>query len=352
MTYSPWRRKRLLESLAYQCRDPLAPARSSRLKHIWRWSLALFAPVCVSVIVLALRYSAGPLTPLVQGMLSGHPALGEMLTVIAGMSPDITTLALALLGLTYLMPGFVKYLEIRRRRRVLFFGYVFAYCLFAIVANQLSRERQDQLQATIGNNVLQLSQRQTVTPTWLDRRLQDWNLPNRLSRSAETSPLPQTQPSKLDAGVASVSSSPQYSKPELVLIRMTAANVAKELDQDYLVGMKNEDDIDEAMRKQSVEAYRAMGKTEAEAENLAGQGRVGSSWSMRQQQKPAQAARFAFDRHGEEVYNLIEMARNDVATPSSPLFGKLVDLQAFCSPVSRGVSDCVKVLSLIAAASK
>jgi hypothetical protein len=77
-----------------------------------------------------------------------HPALGRFVHVLINAVPDFSFALLAIAGLGYLVPGYIKKLEKKRGVRIFLICFFTIFGLLAIVVNAVNREDQDHTTAS------------------------------------------------------------------------------------------------------------------------------------------------------------------------------------------------------------
>ena len=77
-----------------------------------------------------------------------HPAVGRFVHVLINAVPDFSFALLAIAGLGYLVPGYIKELEKKRGVRIFLICFFTIFGLLAIVVNAVNREEQDHTTAS------------------------------------------------------------------------------------------------------------------------------------------------------------------------------------------------------------
>jgi len=345
------RQNRLLDSVAFQFKHCLTPKvthnSSSVLIKILKWFGVILVPVIAGTIVIQVRALIDPLTPLVQSKLNSHPGIQWILVLLVGMGPDIATLSVAILGLTYLIPRIVKQIEQSISKRLVFLGIILCVCLGSIIANQLSRERLDNWQAMIGGKVQHIDNKDTVTPTWLDTWLKERGLPNRLS-SNQSPPSAQDKPTTPNS---SQSSKPDqhFTQEEVGLLKMSATFLANQIQHDFDAGMAKEQAIDKELIENTAQGYIDSGISKEQAQTMADSMRHGSTWSARMEEEVRNSAGSAIHTHRAEIDVLISLGRSNQLNPQRDLVSRMLTLEYNCSiNAVREVSQCVDNLNQVA----
>lgn len=87
------------------------------------------------------------------GFSHSHPHLSRLFHVALNLVPDLEFLLLALAGLGYLVPSFMKRLENSRTLRWSIFSVFLAFALVTVVVNAINREEEDNTRDNLNSTI-------------------------------------------------------------------------------------------------------------------------------------------------------------------------------------------------------
>jgi hypothetical protein len=186
------------------------------------------------------------LSPLLGLALLRFPAL----TSVVDWFPDVATSVLAMLGLTYMIPDFVKAIEQSSLLRRTLSGFLAFACFFTLIANQHNRDKTNQWQGDVVKGIDKI-------PSGLDRALKFLRLPNRIdqpeSRSSASAGAPKAGANPVVATAPAISLPLPAGKIELELQNFIASSLGKEIRQDYQLAVDQADKSDQTQAAKDVE---------------------------------------------------------------------------------------------------
>jgi len=321
--------------------------RRAAVRFFWWW-----LPIVIFLTAFSITYIRTLIPsfePLTDKIFANHPLWKGTFALLLGTSPDVTSIMLGVLGLSYLFPKMVRRITTIKTHRLGLVILIVAFCFAAIVGNQVNRERQDRWQASVdGNmttfatneatfagNINTLAVNQVLKPNWVDKALQEANLPNRLmtlrpSQTLTGSIGPTVTGQPITPAPTSSSASAPLSSTEIALIRETATAAATGIQQDFDKLQSQADERYRKMRQNTIDSYVQSGHyTKEQAEQLANGMNTPSVWAERAGESAAYG-RFAYQAHKEAVQALITVATVHQADLHRELISRILELRQDC----------------------
>lgn len=323
-----------------------------RATVLYFWWLLLLIIFLLALTTTYIRKIIPSFEPLTNEIFAKHPILGGTCALLIGIAPDITSIMLGVLGLTYLFPRTVRRISRFRHHRLGLVVLIVTCCLATIIFNQINREKQDQWQTSVSGGITNI---QTVKPNWVDKALQQLNLPSRIVPNVA---LPPKQPQQQSVQVSPVISKPEPSAPltatEIAMIRETATASATGIQQDYDKLQSQADERYRKIRQNTVDSFVQTGHyTKEQAEQLAN-GMNTPSVASQKAQESAAYGRVAYGTHQDAVQALINLASAHQSDIHRELISRILELRQACF-IDRApgqVQACISKLKDVATEAK